>query len=94
MSSNIFNVLNAQPKKREAKKKPAAPEAPIAQEVVEVTAEKKAELEKAIFGAAAIGNGNWADDEDEEQEHGEAAPEEEDGWSRVPVRCFIREIYA
>ena len=87
-NANIFNVLNTQPKKKDAKKKPV--EAPIVQETVEVSAEKKAELEKAIFGAPAFGNANWADDEDEEQEHGEAAPEEEDGWSRVPVRCALK----
>lgn len=91
MSANIFNVLNAQPKKKEAKKKPVA-EAPIAVQETEVTAEKKAELEKAIFGGPALGNGNWADDEDEEQEHGEAAPEEEDGWSRVPVRFAFKDV--
>ena len=88
MSSNIFSVLT---KKKEVKKKIVAAEVPIVPaETEEISAEKKAELEKAIFGAHALGNGNWADDEDEEQVHGAAAQEEEDGWSRVPVRSTLK----
>ena len=88
MQGNLFALLDksSKPKAAKGEKKKKAPVVGAEEKAAEKASTK--ELEKAIF-AQPLTSSNWADTDDEEDAadmEGGRTVEEDDGWSRVPVR--------